>query len=160
MTGFPINPPREPIAGSSGIVTNSWYRYFAQIQAAVGSAATATWQDGYLLGPGPLAALSTDLIDGGSASIAFGVRDTATDTTLQANDCLLRCDATSSPLSVVLPSAATCAGRVCHIKKVDVSANAVTIAGTDLIDGAASLSITTAQASYTLASNGMVWSVI
>jgi hypothetical protein len=36
MTGFPINPPRAPIADAGGNTTPEWYRFFVQIQRMIG----------------------------------------------------------------------------------------------------------------------------
>ena len=36
MTGFPINPPREPLVDSNGYVVPAWYKYFLAIQKLIG----------------------------------------------------------------------------------------------------------------------------
>lgn len=163
MTGFPINPPRAQIVDGRGFVSNEWYRYFSQIQTAVGSAASASWQDGYLLVPPSPALISVDLLEEGAADRPVAVRNVSSDTSLFASDSHLRCNASASPLSVILPLSGTCTGRKATIKKVDASANAVTIVceGGELIDGAASLSIGTSMQAYTLISNGLTgWDII
>lgn len=162
MTGFPINPPRAAISDGRGFVSPEWYRYFAQIQSAVGSSASATWQDGFLLVPPPLSVLAADMIEGGGAAVNVAVRTVVYDTTVQANDCVLLCDATSSDISVVLPASASSEGRTLHIKKIDASANTVDIAGVggDTIDGAASKSLAAANDSYMLTSDGLGWYAI
>lgn len=163
MTGFPINPPNTAIVDQRGNVTPAWYRYFAQIQTAVGSAASASWQDGFLLVPTASALVPSEFLEGGGASLSVNVRTVSADTTLQANDCYLRCNADASPLSVILPAASAYPGRVAHIKKIDASANAVTVAGVggEVIDGSGSLSIGTSLQSYTLISNGQSgWDII
>jgi hypothetical protein len=71
---------------------------------------------------------------------------------------LYPCDATSAAINVTLPLAATAAnGAVVVIKKVDSSANAVNIiiSGSDTIDGAASVSLSNKDDSYTLVSDGV-----
>ncbi len=163
MTGFPINPPNTAIVDNRGYITAAWYRYLAQIQAAVGSAAGASWQDGYLLVPPPSPFVPSEFLEGGGASLSVNVRTVSSDTTMQANDCYLRCYANASPLSVIMPPASAYPGRVAYIKKIDSSVNAVTVAGVggELIDGAGSLSFTTALQSYTLISNGSSgWDII
>lgn len=162
MTGFPINPPRAPIAGAGGIVSTEWYRYFAQIQAAVGSSASASWQDGYLLASAPPAMPSVNELQAGAAAVAVGNVTTAIDRLVIDTDCVIRGNAASAALSVVLPSAATWPGRQIIVKKIDATANAVMIAaaGGQTIDGAATLSITTQYQSYTMVSNGTGWDII
>lgn len=162
MTGFPINPPRAAISDGRGFVSPEWYRYFAQIQAAVGSASTATWQDGFVLVPAPIAGISAYDVEGGGPAIAVGVYTVSTDHTIRPNDCMIRADATSMPITVALPSAVTCPGRVVRVKKVDASANTVEIAGFggDQIDGGGSVTISAAYDSYTLISTGLGWDAI
>ena len=162
MTGFPINPPRAAIADNGGIVTSEWYRYFAQIHDAVGSVASASWEDGFLL-----ASLTADFpevteLDAGGAAVAVGVVTTTTDRQLQENDCVVLGDATTAPLSVLLCRASHAPGRQVTVKKIDAGANAVTIAtqGGDLIDGAASVAIAVQWTAYTVASNGTGWFVL
>lgn len=53
MTGFPINPPREPIAGSQGMVSPAWYRFFVAIQQAVGSGVSSPFDDSALMAAPP-----------------------------------------------------------------------------------------------------------
>ena len=64
------------------------------------------------------------------------------------------CDATSAPFTVTLPAAS--ARKRLHIKKIDSSANAVTIArtGADNIEGNTSVSLPAQYKSYTLYSDG------
>ncbi len=54
------------------------------------------------------------------------------------------------------------AGRIYNIKKVDASANIVTIqaSGEETIDGASSRLISTQYASYTVHSTGLEWFII
>ena len=162
MTGFPINPPRAAIADQRGFVSPEWYRYFAQIQSAVGSASSATWQDGYILTPGPVAGVSASDVEGGGASIPRGVVTTAVDRTLWPTDYAVLADATSSVVNIVLADAAQAKGRDVVVKKIDASANAVVLAapGGQTIDGAASLSIATQWQSYTLVSDGLGWFIL
>lgn len=62
---------------------------------------------------------------------------TTTPVTVTINDLVIRCDATSAPMDVNLLSGAEGISRLLIVKKVDASANAVTIVGT--IDGATNL---------------------
>lgn len=73
---------------------------------------------------------------------------------LSSSNGYVLCDATSSPFTVTLP-AATARKRL-HIKKIDSSANAVTISpsGLDTIEGLTFVTLPTQYKSYTLYSNG------
>lgn len=162
MTGFPINPPRAQIANSDGTVTSEWYRYFAQIHDAVGSTASATWEDGYLLGSTTPEFPEVTELDAGGASVAVGVVTTTVDRVLQENDCVVLIDATTTDTTLLLCAAAHAPGRQVTIKKIDASANKATIAaqGGELIDAAASIDITTRWQTRTVVSNGAKWFVI
>lgn len=73
------------------------------------------------------------------------------------------CNATSAAIIATLPSAATAGnGFKVAFKKTDSSANAVTLTpnGSDTIDGAASLSLTTQYSSVVIVSNGTNWSAV
>jgi hypothetical protein len=161
VTGFPINPPRAQIVDRSGFVSAEWYRYFAQIQSQLGSAASATWQDGYLLGLGSLAGVSADDVQGGAGAIAVGTRTITSDYTVTTTDCMIRADATSSGITVLIPPAANYPGRVLHVKKIDASANTIDIVSSaGLIDGSASESLAAQWNSVSLIANGISWDLI
>jgi len=74
---------------------------------------------------------------------------------------LVLVNTTSGSVTVTLPAAADCKGRVYQFKKT-VAANTVTLdpAGTETIDGAATLAWTTQYQSYTLCSDGSGWHII
>jgi hypothetical protein len=95
-------------------------------------------------------------------ALRVNCRSISTGTTPTATDCVLLCDATGAAFSVTLPAASGASKRVLMIKKVDVSANAVTIDpdGAELIDGAATASVSTQWESKTLISNGTAWFII
>lgn len=79
-----------------------------------------------------------------------------------ANDVVILADATAGAITVNLPTAAMNRDRVLICKKTDAGANAVTIdpSGSETIDGAATLAITTQYQSYTIQCDGMAWWVI
>jgi hypothetical protein len=62
--------------------------------------------------------------------------------TMTGDDGTVRCDATSGAFTITLP-AATNIGQIIFVRKTDASANAVTVAGagSDTIEGAASVSL-------------------
>jgi hypothetical protein len=85
--------------------------------------------------------------------ITRGVTASATAT---ANDDLVWADATSGAVTVTLPAASGRRGRTITVKKVDTSANSVTIArtGSDTIDGGTSYVLAAQNKYATLASDG------
>ena len=82
--------------------------------------------------------------------------------TASVTDDVILGDATSGAFSVTLPTAVGVRGRRYTIKKTDSSGNAVTIdgAGSETIDGAATVALGTQYAFRTIVSNGSSWSVI
>lgn len=77
----------------------------------------------------------------------FGATAVATAHTVDANDSLLLCDTTSGNITVTLPEVSTdmIKNRFSVIIKKQIAANTLTIArsGTDTIDGATSVALTT-----------------
>lgn len=69
------------------------------------------------------------------------------------------CDCTSNPITVNLPAVTSSAGVMYRIKKIDSSANAVTIDGnaSELIDGATTQTILTQWTGIGVQCNGVVW---
>ena len=79
--------------------------------------------------------------------------------TLTANDSVILADATGGAFSLNLPTAAGISGTVYTVKKIDSSANAVTIdpSGAETVDGAATLALSTQHQVYDLISDGTNW---
>lgn len=77
-------------------------------------------------------------------------------------DYAIRCDATSASFSVTLPAAATCTGLILNIKKIDSTANTVTLQGNaaELIDGTNTKVLSAQYASYQIQSNGTSWDIL
>lgn len=73
-----------------------------------------------------------------------------------------RCDATSGAITLNLPTAKVAAGRTIVVKKIDSSGNAVTIDGngSETIDGATTLAISSQWGTARLYSNGKTWDVV
>lgn len=71
-------------------------------------------------------------------------------------------DATAGAVTVNLPAAAAAKGRLVAVKKVDASANAVTLdgSGAETIDGGATLATTTQWGSFLIWSDGTTWYVV
>ena len=94
---------------------------------------------------------------GGSASI---VNHSSTYTeTSTAGTVLSLCDATSGNIIANLPAASTCSGMFYTVKKIDSSANTVTVDpnGSDTIDGGLTAVINYQYTSVTIVSNGSTW---
>ena len=84
----------------------------------------------------------------------------AADTILTSATRVVLINAAGGPVTATLP--ANIDGDVFDIKRLDASANAVTIAtpGAETIDGAASLAIATQYQSYTLLCDGSNWHIL
>jgi hypothetical protein len=82
--------------------------------------------------------------------------------TVTATDGLVKCDATSAAFTVTLPTAVGITGKIYIIKKVDASANAITIDGdgSETIDGSATVSLSAQWNKYVLMSDGSNWMVL
>lgn len=82
--------------------------------------------------------------------------------TLDATYQTVGVNATDGAVTITLPAAAGCTGRRYDIKKVDSSANAVTIDGNgaETIDGAATKVLSTQYSSVTIISNGTNWWIV
>lgn len=82
--------------------------------------------------------------------------------TLTASDAVILADATGGGFTLTLPTAVGITGHLFHIKKIDATANAVTVDGNgaETLDGAATLTISEQHQSFTLVSDGAVWRLI
>ena len=91
-----------------------------------------------------------------------GIRTVTASEALSKSDFTVLVNAAGGAVTVGLPAAASVAGQTFHIKKIDASANAVTIdaAGSETIDGAATKATSTQWASYSIQSNGTGWFII
>jgi len=88
------------------------------------------------------------------------LRITTNTTAASDRDTLYSTDASGGPITVQLPAAGSVmAGRQYQVKKVDATANAVTIAGTS-IDGGATAVINTQYEVVTVISDGTEWLII
>jgi len=72
------------------------------------------------------------------------------------------CNALSNPITVNLPLASTCEGVMYTIKKLDVSANTVTVqpSGSDKIDGASTYVISQQFLTVSIQSDGSAWFIL
>lgn len=83
-------------------------------------------------------------------------------TLLSASDDVILADATSAGFTLTLPASSGLTGRVFVIKKIDSSANVVTVDGnaSETIDGETTLSLYNQYESVKIMSDGTNWVVI
>ena len=107
--------------------------------------------------PGPAGPAGSDAI-GGPVAISIKTGNY----TVMSGDNVLLGDATGGAIIFTLPSAASAVGQVFFFKKIDSSANVVTVKGnlSQLIDGSNTFLINTQYAAVTVVSNGTQWYVI
>lgn len=96
----------------------------------------------------------------GTYATAIETVTASSDTLNQTNSTVL-CDCTSNAITINLP-AASAAGRLYIIKKIDSSVNTVTIDGSggETIDGATTATLNAQYESLTLQSNGSNWFIL
>ena len=97
-----------------------------------------------------------------SGSFGAGIVTKTSDYTADPTDHTLLGDATSGTLTFTLPSAASSVRRIYSFKKIDSSGNSVVIdgAGSETIDGATTLSLTTQYQKVVIQSDGTSWWVV
>jgi hypothetical protein len=93
-------------------------------------------------------------------SVSYPVVSKSAAYTATATDYTILCT-TGSSYSITLPAASGCPGRIYVIKKMS-AANTLTIDpnGAETVDGAATLTVTTQYASYTIQSDGSNWVIL
>lgn len=94
-----------------------------------------------------------------STGVKAAIATTSADLTLSAAHYTVLVDASGANRTITLPAAASHNKRVYVVKKVDASANTVTIDGnaSETIDGATTKVLTTQWQSVTLQCNGTAW---
>lgn len=88
---------------------------------------------------------------------AIGLKEVSADYTVETNVTMVVVDATATAVTITLPAVAEQKGRQVTVKKVDGSANAVTVQGDANIDGVATLSIGAQYDSYGLVAGASQW---
>jgi hypothetical protein len=101
----------------------------------------------------------SDVLKTAGRKIAFSTK-TANYSVVVTDD-FLAIDATSGTITITLPSAVNNTGQIFTIKKVDISANIVTVATTasQTIDGSSTYSLNTQYQAISVISNGSNWLV-
>lgn len=110
--------------------------------------------------------LISTTVGGGEVVLSEVIRSSANATTtytatgdISATTTVHLVDATTGPVTATLPLAASAVNQFYYIKKVDVSANAVTVEGNgaETIDGAANQSLAAQYNAITVYSDGTEW---
>lgn len=116
----------------------------------------------YVGGIGYLAVGTSSAADWKRIALASIATITTTATLTAASESTQLANAASGAIVVNLPAAASAAGQVFNIKKIDSSANTVTIDpnGAETIDGAATSVLTAQYQSLQIQSNGSAWYIL
>jgi hypothetical protein len=98
---------------------------------------------------------------GGSVGTAI-VTKTAS-YTASGNDYTILCNNTTGPITIALPTAVGCAGRIYVIKKISPAGNTVTVAGysgAETIDGNTTFALSTQYSNVMIQSDGTGWWIL
>ena len=90
------------------------------------------------------------------SSFVAGIRTITSSPTIDLNDYTLLCDATSAAFTVTLPTASAHSGRIFNIKKIDTTANKITV---PTLDGSTQYLVRQGEC-FTCQSDGTNWWVI
>ena len=90
------------------------------------------------------------------------IKEVNTAYTITLEDRTINADATSSAFTITLPKAYNADGYIFNIKKLDSSANAVTVDGdgSETIDGSTTMIISNQYDSLTVQSDGTEWFIL
>lgn len=105
-----------------------------------------------------IAALQGTVATLGDGHLSLGVRKVTASTIFSATDYLILVDATAAAVIVTLPALQP--GRQVCVKRIDASANAVSIASAANIDGASPRAVTPQYASFTVMCDGSTWWIV
>jgi hypothetical protein len=94
--------------------------------------------------------------------VTFNTTSKTANYTIATSDTVVLADATSGSVTITLPTASSASGYRFFIKRIDNSANSVSVQrqGSDTIDGATSQSLSLQYMSITVVSNGSNWYII
>ena len=97
-----------------------------------------------------------------SAAERVAVRSVTASGAIVSSDVIVVVDATAGAVSIALPAAAISRGRVLYIKKIDATANTVTLdpIGAETIDGAATKATAVQYYSFTIVCDGSGWWIV
>lgn len=95
-------------------------------------------------------------------SIRLNTRTVSAGATATSSDYTILCDASGGAFTLALPAAASVPRQELVIKKIDASANVVTVDpnGSETIDGALTMGLSSSMQSIVIQSNGVAWFVL
>jgi hypothetical protein len=93
-------------------------------------------------------------------SVSLPIQTQSGNYTLDDTDYTVLGNASGGNIIFTLPNATTRTGRIYKIKKIDTSANTVTVTGSQNIDGSANYVINSAYESIQVQSNGTEWFIL
>ncbi len=96
------------------------------------------------------------------AAASFALTTKTANYTATTSDHTILCNATGGGFTITLPAAAGATNLLLVVKKIDSSANAVTVDGngSETIDGALTLAILNQYESYTIQCDGTAWHIL
>lgn len=96
-------------------------------------------------------------VQGASGNAKRSFKQVSANYTLLAKDSILWVDASAGAINILLPAATIGQGQIYDVKKIDSTSNRVNIiaAGSDLIDGSASVYLDLQNANFHFNSNGV-----
>ncbi len=99
---------------------------------------------------------------GTDAGVTFATTTQTTNYTVGSSDTVVFANATSGNVTVTIPAASGLAGYRFYIKRVDGSANTVTVqrSGSDTIDGMTSFTLDQQYTAFAVVSNGSAWYIL
>lgn len=147
----PITPPRVAFFNpQTGAVAREWYMFFLSLYQLGGGSSVSL--DELQLGPPPLTV--EDL------RVTASVVTKTANYTATADDYTILCDATAGDITITLPAASGLDQHIFNIKKIDSTANLVTITSTDTIDDEASVSTYIQWTNIVVQSDGANWYIL
>jgi hypothetical protein len=101
-------------------------------------------------------------LDQAGQALTVAIREVSTSGPVLGNDYIVLVDATAGNVVLDLPVASTNKGALVVVKKLDASANTVTLEanGAETIDGAANKVISTQYDKFTVVCDGVEWWVV
>lgn len=96
------------------------------------------------------------------SNFVFSTTSKTGDYTITTADTVVLVDANGAPIAITLPLASSASGYRFFVKKIDSTANAVTLtrSGSDTIDGSTTAAISVQYTSLTVLSNGTNWFIV
>ena len=148
--------PMPAFATGSAIVYGSWQNNAAITDPDIDG---GTIDNTVIGGTTPAAGAFTAL---SATSLALPIVSKTADYILTSSDYTCLVTASSVNVTITLPAAAGCSGRIYNIKKLDATVYTVIIDGnsSETIDGALTYSLTSQYESISIQSNGTAWYII